>query len=119
MRAHATHAKLEATGLAIHLIPPPDPPDLLEVAPISGPAVNSNFADPCYIKEDGSHYAFATNKDKVNKPGQVHIQVSISSDFNVWSLTSHDALPHAGNWSTNAFVWSPDVVKLVSWSHLG
>jgi hypothetical protein len=91
----------------------------VQLASISGPAVASNFADPCYIKEGGKLFAFATDKDKVNKPGQVHVQVSMSSDFSTWSLTGREALPHAGNWSTNAFVWSPDVVKLVSSSNVG
>ena len=106
--------KLKATGLAIHFISPLDLPSLVQIAPSVGPAVDSNFADPCYIQEDGRNYAFATNKDKTNRPGQVHIQVSISSDFRVWNLTSYDALPYAGNWSTNSYVWSPDVVKLVN-----
>ena len=78
------------------------------------PAINSNFADPCYIRQGDTYYAFATNK--LAKPGQadqVNIQIATSKDFESWDLLNKDALPQVGNWSTGHFIWAPDVVQLV------
>ena len=80
-----------------------------------GPAIDSNFADPCYIKESDTYYAFATNKIvRPGQPDQVNIQLATSEDFKTWHLSDKDALPQVGNWSTGHFVWAPDVVQLVS-----
>ena len=78
-------------------------------------AIDSNFADPCYIQEDDTYYAFATNKlVKPGQSGQVNIQIATSKDFKSWDLSDKDALPQVGNWSSGHFVWAPDVVKVVS-----
>ena len=80
---------------------------------INGPVITSNFADPCFIDVNGTYYAFATNKYIKPGPGQVHIQLATSSDFQTWDLTGQDALPDVGGWATGAFVWAPDVIQLV------
>ena len=75
--------------------------------------VDSNFADPCLISETGISYAFATNKFKEPQPGQIHIQLATSADFENWTLSNKDVLPTVGGWSTGEFVWAPSVAKLV------
>ena len=80
---------------------------------VGGPVVATNFADPAFIEVDGIYYAFATNKYVNPNPNQINIQVAVSNDFSKWNLTTIDALPYAGNWSTGSYVWAPDVVQLV------
>ena len=79
---------------------------------LSGPAVDSNFADPAYIKLDDTYWAFATNKYVVHQDGQINIQISKSTDFETWDLLDIDALPVVGDWSAGFQVWAPDVVQL-------
>ncbi|MCJ1419760.1 hypothetical protein MMC32_006116 [Xylographa parallela] len=79
---------------------------------VGGPVVASNFADPAFIEVNGIYYAFATNKYVNPHPGQVNIQIAVSTDFSTWNLMDIDALPHVGNWSTGSYVWAPDVVQL-------
>lgn len=118
-----------AIGLGVHFVKQPAPStNSIAIATtqtdtsgsIRGPAVPSNFADPSYFHDNdtNTYYAFATNKFKVNQPGQIHIQVATSANFVNWDLTSQDALPNAGKWTTNAFVWAPDVVKLDDGTYL-
>jgi hypothetical protein len=111
-----------AIGLAVHFSHPSAPAKPLpqigaqssQPTNIRGAGFQGNFADPSYITENNVHYAFATNRFKVNRPGQIHIQMAVSNDFGNWTLTDYDALPNPGPWTTRAFVWAPDVVKLVS-----
>jgi hypothetical protein len=112
-----------ALGLGLHfgLKSTPAPAQVAKDSPVSkvedslhGPTVDSNFADPSYIEVNNTYYSFATNKYVTNQPGQVHIQIATSTDFENWNLTGQDALPNPGNWSTSEYVWAPDVVQLVS-----
>lgn len=91
--------------------PQPSPPSNNS---IDGPAVDSNFADPAYIRINDTFWAFATNKFvKGPSMGQVNIQVAKSADFESWELLDgQDALPTVGAWSAGFQVWAPDVVRL-------
>lgn len=81
---------------------------------ISGPILNSvNFPDPSFVISGSTWYAYSTNSGGHNVP------MATSPDFQTWTLKSgYDALPTVGAWSTGKDVWAPDVVQLVSRSHV-
>jgi beta-xylosidase len=79
---------------------------------INGPVISSNFPDPSVTNVDGTWYAFSTNSD-----GK-HIPTASSTDFVNWVVSSDDALPTIGAWSTGVNVWAPDVIQLVTFINL-
>ena len=84
-------------------------------APVSaasvGPAIASNFPDPCLALDTSNGtetwHAFSTQTGKIN------IQVASSSDFSSWTLhEGYDALPTLPGWARkppHAGVWAPEV----------
>ncbi|KAJ3876268.1 glycoside hydrolase family 43 protein [Lentinula edodes] len=72
---------------------------------IAGPVFSENFPDPSVIFTD-AYYAFSTTSAGLNVP------VATSSDFNVWTYLSHDALPTVGAWTIANTIWAPDVVAV-------
>lgn len=69
--------------------------------------INSNFADPSFIQEGDTYYAFSTTNG-------VNVPVAKSSSFlSGWSIQDkQDALPTVGKWSNGQNVWAPQVTKL-------
>lgn len=72
-----------------------------------GPAVTTNFPDPCLAFENGTWYAFSTQSQKIN------VQLASTPDFTSWTLhTGFDALPKLPAWARlppDGAVWAPDV----------
>ena len=101
---------LNITPTPVTPIPPPNRP---ATSSLRGPVIDRNFADPCFIEVNGTYYAFATNKYVIPQPGNINVQLAVSSDFDDWSLTTKDALPKVGAWAMDGLVWAPDVVQLV------
>ncbi|KAI9662247.1 MAG: hypothetical protein M1821_008413 [Bathelium mastoideum] len=73
----------------------------------SGPAITSNFPDPCIIKNGSTWWAFGTES-----PGTpINIPLASSTDFKTWTVETGDALPNPPEWVnvTAQTLWAPDV----------
>ena len=84
---------------------------LLRSSLAQGPAIASNFPDPCLAQSRaGTWYAFST------QTGNINVQMASSPDFDIWTLhEGYDALPTLPAWTVaapNARVWAPDVAQL-------
>ena len=72
------------------------------------PVMRNNFPDPAIISDGASWVAYGTNDGIYNVP------LAHSSNFDQFTYSGKDALPHVGKWSSGANIWAPDVVQLVS-----
>ena len=82
----------------------------LEKRGISGPVIKANFQDPSFVFAGAgtSTVAFSSNNGGRNVP-----VATKGANFNTWTLTSKDALPTVGEWSTGNNVVSPDAIQRV------
>lgn len=83
----------------------------------SPPVLHEGFADPRIYLENGTYYAFATNKFGAN-PSR-NVPVATSNLFSTgWKPNDANLLPNPGPWTHkdsdgNAGVWDPSVAKYV------
>jgi hypothetical protein len=83
----------------------------------SPPVLHEGFADPRIYLENGTYYAFATNKFGANLSRNV--PVATSTHFSTgWKPNDANLLPNPGSWTYkdsdgNAGVWDPSVAKYV------